>query len=100
MKILTAAALSAVLFTAGSTLAAVDATTVDMTELTCKQFSAYDKDNAGTIMMWLEGYYTEEDDDAVIDFGKMASHLTKLLIACQADPSKKVLDLADDAMSD
>jgi hypothetical protein len=30
----------------------------------------------------------------------MASHLAKLLIACQADPSQKVLDLADDAMED
>ena len=51
-------------------------------------------------MMWFEGYYTEEDEDAVIDFGKMAGHLAKLLIACQADPSQKVLDLADDAMED
>ncbi len=25
---------------------------------------------------------------------------TKLLIACQADPTQKVLDLADDAMAD
>lgn len=40
-------------------------------------------------MMWFEGYYTEENEPAAIDFGKMAGHLTKLLIACQADPSKK-----------
>ena len=45
---------------------------IEMSKLTCAQFAAYDKDNMGTIMMWLEGYYTEEDDDAVIDFGKMA----------------------------
>ena len=98
MKILTAAALSAVLFTAGSTLAAVNATTVDMTELTCKQFSAYDKDNAGTIMMWLEGYYTEEDDDAVIDFGKMASDMTKLLVYCEAHPDDDIITASDEVM--
>jgi hypothetical protein len=30
----------------------------------------------------------------------MAGHLAKILIACQADPSKKVLDLTDAAMGD
>jgi hypothetical protein len=74
--------------------------TLDVRELTCDQFTKYNDDNKGLIMMWLEGYYTEEDEDPVIDFGKMAKHLANLLIACQADPSQKVLDLTDDAMSD
>jgi hypothetical protein len=73
---------------------------LDVTALTCEQFTAYNDDNKALVMMWFEGYYTEEDEDAVIDFGKMAGHLAKLLIACQADPSQKVLDLADDAMED
>lgn len=99
MKILTAAALSAVLLTAGSALAE-DAATVDMTKLTCKQFSAYDKENAGTIMMWLEGYYTEEDEPATIDFGKMAGHPAKILIECEANSDKSVLEVSEDAMDD
>jgi acid stress chaperone HdeB len=98
MKILNAAALTAVLLTAGSALAADDAATVDMTKLTCKQFSAYDKDNAGTIMMWLEGYYTGDDDDAVIDFGKMAGDMTKLLVYCEAHPDDDIITAADDVM--
>ena len=96
--------LHATLFAAAALLCAKPAlaadTALDVSELTCEQFTNYDDDNKGLIMMWFEGYYTEEDEDAVIDFGKMASHLTKLLIACQADPKQKVLDLADDAMSD
>jgi hypothetical protein len=71
---------------------------LDVNHLTCEQFTNYNDDNKGLVMMWFEGYYTEENEDAVIDFGKMAGHLAKLLIACQADPSQKVLDLADDAM--
>ena len=39
-------------------------------------------------MMWLEGYYTEEDEPATIDFGKMAGHLAKILIDCEANPDK------------
>lgn len=99
MQALFATAVAAVLLAASPALAANDAT-IDVGELTCAQFTAYNNDNRGLIMMWFEGYYTEEDEDAVIDFGKMASHLTKLLIACEADPEAKVLDLADDAMED
>jgi hypothetical protein len=79
---------------------AADNNALDVSELTCEQFTNYNDENKGLVMMWFEGYYTEEDEDAVIDFGKMAGHLAKLLIACQADPSQKVLDLADDAMED
>jgi hypothetical protein len=100
MKTLYAAAAAvALLLGAQQALAAADSQ-LDVSELTCERFINYDDDNKGLIMMWFEGYYTEEDEDAVIDFGKMAGHLAKLLIACQADPSKKVLDLADDAMED
>jgi hypothetical protein len=100
MKTLYAAvAASALILGAQSVLAAADAQ-LDVSELTCEQFSSYDDDNKGLIMMWFEGYYTEDNEDAVIDFGKMAGHLAKLLIACQADPSQKVLELADHAMED
>jgi hypothetical protein len=98
MKSLSAAlAAGALILSVQPTLAAGE-NQLDVSELTCEQFSSYDDDNKGLVMMWFEGYYTEDDEDAVIDFGNMAAHLAKLLIACQADPSKKVLDLADDAM--
>ena len=95
--------LHAILFAAALVLCAKPAfaandSSLDVSELTCQQFTSYDDNNKGLIMMWLEGYYTEEDEPTTIDFGKMAGHLAKLLIACQADPSKKVLDLTDDAM--
>jgi hypothetical protein len=89
---------AALLLCAKPALAADNA--LDVSELTCDQFMKYDDNNKGLIMMWLEGYYTEEDEAPTIDFGKMAGHLAKLLIACQADPSKKVLDLTDDAMGE
>lgn len=94
------AAVATAAFVVGVQLAFAADNALDVSELTCEQFTNYNDDNKGLIMMWFEGYYTEEDEDAVIDFGKMAGHLAKLLIACQADPSKKVLDLADDAMED
>ena len=46
---------------------------IDMKKLSCKQFSGYDKDNMSIIMMWLEGYCTDENEGAVIDFSNMAA---------------------------
>ena len=47
---------------------ALGAEAVDVSELSCKQFTGYNDDNKSLIMMWFEGYYTEEDEPATIDF--------------------------------
>ena len=62
---------------------------IDVSKLSCKQFTEYNNDNRGLIMMWFEGYYTEEDEPATIDFGKMAGHLAQILIECQP-PQERV----------
>ena len=71
--------LHAILFAAALVLCAkpalAAADVLDVSELTCAQFTKYDDNNKGLIMMWLEGYYTEEDEPTAIDFGKMAGHL-------------------------
>lgn len=97
MKALCATALAVVFLNASPVLAAE---TIDMGELTCLQFTKYDDSNRGTMMMWFEGYYTEEDEPPVLDFGKMAGHLTELLIKCEANPDKKVLEFTDEIMDD
>ena len=48
--------------------------------------------------MWLEGYYTEEDNDAVIDFGKMAGDMAHLLIYCGANPDTDIITASDEVM--
>ena len=73
---------------------------IDVSKLTCKQFTGYNDDNRGLIMMWFEGYYTEEDEPATIDFAKTAGHLAHMLVDCQSNPDKSVLDAADEAMDD
>lgn len=98
MKALCMTALAVFFLAAAPAFAADEA--IDMSELTCQQFIDYNDDNRGIIMMWLEGYYTEEDEPAVIDFGKFAGHLTVLLIKCQANPDKTVLDFTDEVMED
>lgn len=69
-----------------------------MKKLSCEIFNGYNDENRGTIMMWLEGYYTEDDEPAVIDFNEMAGHMAKLLLYCQENPQKSVLDASEEAM--
>jgi HdeA/HdeB family protein len=61
MKALYAAAAAVALLATHPLLAADDAS-IDVGELSCEQFNAYNDDNRGLIMMWFEGYYTEEDE--------------------------------------
>jgi hypothetical protein len=71
---------------------------IDMSKLACSQFAAYDKDNMSIIMMRLEGYYTEENDDAVIDFGKMAGDTAHLLVYCGDHPDTDIIAASDEVM--
>ena len=34
---------------------------VDMSVITCKQFFEYNKENLSLMLMWLDGYYSEDD---------------------------------------
>jgi hypothetical protein len=97
MKTFHAAIMSAALLSS-MTAALAEDSKIEMSKLTCAKFAAYDKDNMGTIMMWLEGYYTEEGDDAVIDFGKMAGDMTRLLIYCGANPETDIITASDEVM--
>jgi len=79
MKPFYATVLAALLLTVTPVLA--EESKIDMKKLSCKQFSGYDKDNMSIIMMWLEGYCTDENERAVIDFSKMAGDTIFLFIA-------------------
>jgi hypothetical protein len=80
-------------------VALADDSKIDMSKLSCAQFTAYSKDNMSVVMMWLEGYYTEEDDDPVIDFGKMGGDMTRLLIYCGANPDTDIITASDEVMN-
>jgi acid stress chaperone HdeB len=97
MKPFYATILAAALLLTASPLLAEDSK-IDMKKLSCKQFSGYDKDNMSIIMMWLEGYYTGDDEDPVIDFGKMAGDTAHLLVYCGDHPDDDIITAAEDVL--
>lgn len=95
MKTIFAAALIAALaLAAGPAKAQV----VDMSTITCADFSGRPTDQMANIMFWLEGYYTEEDEATTIDFTEFKSTLEKILVYCSSNPTVGLLTAADEVM--
>ena len=76
----------------------VKAQVVDLSTITCADFSARPADQMANIMFWLEGYYTEDDDPTTIDFAEFKSTLEKLLVYCSNNPTVGVRTAADEVM--
>jgi acid stress chaperone HdeB len=93
MKLVYAAAV-AVLLAASP----VKAQVVDMSTITCADFSTRPTDQMANIMFWLEGYYTEEDEATTVNFDEFKSTLEKLLVYCSSNPTVGLLTAADEVM--
>jgi acid stress chaperone HdeB len=83
--------LAAILFAA----APARAEKLDLSTITCERFFAYNKENIGLLLTWLEGYYSGEDDDPVIDFDKMAVNAKKLGGYCAENPTIGLITAAE-----
>ena len=68
---------------------------IDLSVITCKQFFDYSKENMMVMMMWLDGYYSEEDAPPVVDFEKMGENMKKLAEYCAKNQGKSVITAAD-----
>jgi acid stress chaperone HdeB len=70
----------------------------DMSVVTCKQFLEYNKENLSLMLMWLDGYYSEDDAPPIVDFDKMAENSKKLAEYCVKNPGHSVITAADKVM--
>ena len=70
----------------------------DMSVVTCKQFFEYNKENLSLMLMWLDGYYSEDDAPPIVDFDKMGENSKKLGEYCGKNPGHSVITAADKVM--
>jgi len=91
--------LSAVLV-AAALLAAAPATAqrLDLSAITCKEFFEGSQERIGLILMWLDGYFTDEDDPPVIDFDKMKTNAEKLGEYCGKNPALGLMTAAEEVL--
>lgn len=67
--------------------APAQAQVLDLSTIKCKEFIESGKETIGLVLMWLDGYYTGEDDPAVVDFGKLAKNGEKIGEYCAKNPT-------------
>jgi acid stress chaperone HdeB len=68
---------------------------VDLSTITCKRFFEYSKENVSLMLMWLDGYYTEDDDDPIVDLDKLADNAKKLSDYCGKNPTHNIITAAE-----
>jgi acid stress chaperone HdeB len=91
MKRMLMLAIAAAMWTA----APARAEQVDLSTITCKKFFEYSRDNISLVLMWLDGYYKDEDDDPIVDFDKMGENAKKLGEYCGRNPSHSIITAAE-----
>jgi acid stress chaperone HdeB len=68
---------------------------IDLSTWTCKQFQSATKEEVGIILSWLDGYYKEEDDPAVIDTDSFVENAKKLGTYCSSHPDSGLITATD-----
>lgn len=69
---------------------------LDLGKVKCGDWLKAPKEAIGVTLAWLDGYYPDQDADAIIDFDKIARDAEKLAEACAKSPDKMLGDVAED----
>ena len=94
VKFASAVLVAAALFAAE----AANAQAVDLSKIKCKEFIELPKETANAITMWLDGYFTDEEDPAVVDFDKLKAMAEKLGAFCAQNPKMGLITAAESVM--
>jgi acid stress chaperone HdeB len=71
---------------------------LDLSGIKCREFLESGKETIGYIMVWLDGYFTAEDEPAVVDFDRMKVHAERLADYCARNPTHGLLSAAEEVM--
>jgi acid stress chaperone HdeB len=96
VKIFNATAIAAVLVAATP----AQAQKVDLSTITCKQFLEMNKESVGLILMWMAGYYADQEAPPVVDFEKMKEDAAKLAAYCGKNPSVGLITAAEETIAE
>jgi len=78
---------------------AAQAQQVELSTLRCRAFIDLPKETIANITMWLDGYYTDEEDPAVVDFDKLKGKAEKLGAYCAANPKMSLMTAAENVIA-
>jgi acid stress chaperone HdeB len=71
---------------------------LDMSTVKCRDFVSSSKENIALMLMWLQGYYSDQDASPIIDFDQMQKDAAKLGEYCAKNPDHSVITAAEEAL--
>jgi acid stress chaperone HdeB len=69
---------------------------IDLSSMTCKQFSDSGREQMAIIVAWLDAFYKDEDDPPLIDTEKFERNARRLGTYCAANPSAVLITATDE----
>jgi acid stress chaperone HdeB len=67
----------------------------DLSTINCQTFLGFDKNTTNILLAWLDAYYKEDNDPAIIDTDKYLANAAKLGEYCRANPSIGLITATD-----
>jgi acid stress chaperone HdeB len=71
---------------------------LDLTKVTCKQFLDSGERTMSMILMWLTGFFTDEDDTPIVDFDKLKTDANKIGDYCRKNPTTALMTAAEEIL--
>ena len=75
------------------------ATTVDLTTVTCKQLTGDDEDTSVTVLAILYGFLLGKENKSNVDITRIENESEKFWEACERQPDATVLSVASETLS-
>jgi acid stress chaperone HdeB len=91
--------LSCLILIAGAVATAHAQVVLDMSKVTCDQFTGYKITNPQNIANWLSGYYNGQRGNTILDTQELAAHTQKLRDFCITHPEMPVMRAVETLMA-
>jgi len=98
VKTISAILVAASLVVSLGAAAPASAQKLDLTKVTCKQFLDSGERTMSMILMWLTGFFTDEDETPVVDFDKLKTDAGKLTDYCRKNPTTNLMTAAEEIL--
>ena len=80
-------------------MGAVHGQAINLSTLKCKDFIELPKETIASLTVWLDGYYTDEEDAALFEPDKLKTKTEKLTAFCAQNPKIGVMAAAEGVMA-
>ncbi len=71
---------------------------LDLSKMTCKESLESGERTMSMILMWLTGFFTDEDETPIVNFDKLKSDAGKIGEYCRKNPTTKLMTAAEDIL--